>query len=388
MHDVNSERSKNALAYTAGTCAHALITSLFFLWSYGDQYFALSLFAPTLLVFLLPVIPTLTDLHAARPGTTIACLACAVAIAWWIAVSAAGFVLAVVQLHLLIPAALFALFSFRYWRAVAPMVFILMGVGTLGWRPGLELARSWFEPGSVGPGIFRLTGFAIGCAAGWLVLRWGSRLYRAKAYSDQELFIDTWWALFTLIQTALFVVKGGLVMVFSVCAFLAYWLIKRGMLKRAASAPAHTPRNLLLLRVFGHDARTERLLDDVGLRWRHLGTIQMIAGRDLAARNLDPHEFVAFLGGALAREFVKNEDDLRRRIAAMDRQPDVDGRYRVNQFFCHQNTWRAALNASRGALGRHSDGLARLRRKTLRLSLRAGAARVASGCETDRLLNR
>ena len=180
--------------------------------------------------------------------------------------------------------------------------------------------------------------------AGWFCVG-EARLYRAKAYSDQELFIDTWWALFTLIQTALFVVKGGLVMVFSVCAFLAYWLIKRGMLKRAASAPAHTPRNLLLLRVFGHDARTERLLDDVGLRWRHLGTIQMIAGRDLAARNLDPHEFVAFLGGALAREFVKNEDDLRRRMAAMDRQPDVDGRYRVNQFFCHQNTWRAALNA-------------------------------------------
>ena len=33
----------------------------------------------------------------------------------------------VVQLHLLIPAALFALFSFRYWRAVAPMVFMLHG---------------------------------------------------------------------------------------------------------------------------------------------------------------------------------------------------------------------------------------------------------------------
>jgi hypothetical protein len=38
---------------------------------------------------------------------------------------------------------------------------------------------------------------------------------------------------------------------------------------------------LLLLRVFGFERRTQRLLEELGLRWRHLGPIRLIAGTDL-----------------------------------------------------------------------------------------------------------
>jgi hypothetical protein len=41
---------------------------------------------------------------------------------------------------------------------------------------------------------------------------------------------------------------------------------------------------------------------------------------------------------------VKDGADLAARLDALDREPDPDGRYRINQFFCHQNTWKAVLD--------------------------------------------
>jgi hypothetical protein len=100
----------------------------------------------------------------------------------------------------------------------------------------------------------------------------------------------------------------------------------------------------LLVRVFGHDRRTERLLDELTLRWRSFGTVDLIAGRDLALRNIDPGEFYEFLTGKLAREFVQGEADLDQRLARRDDRQDPDGRFRVNQFFCHRNTWKPTLD--------------------------------------------
>lgn len=101
---------------------------------------------------------------------------------------------------------------------------------------------------------------------------------------------------------------------------------------------------LLLLRVFGHDRRTERLLDGITRRWRCIGPVYLIAGRDVALRTIDPQDFYSFLSGRLSRAFVKDEADLQARLGALDRDPDPDGRYRINQFFCHQNTWKGVLD--------------------------------------------
>src|SRR5262249_21930292 len=72
-------------------------------------------------------------------------------------------------------------------------------------------------------------------------------------------------------------------------------------------------------------------------------SIHLIAGTDLATAQLDPHEFLAFLGGRLSREFVVGAEDLERRVRELDLGPDPDGRYRVNEFFCHDDTWRLTV---------------------------------------------
>ena len=45
----------------------------------------------------------------------------------------------------------------------------------------------------------------------------------------------------------------------------------------------------------------------------------------------------------MSRAFVKSEADLDARIALLDRTPDPDGRYRVNDFFCHADTWQPTM---------------------------------------------
>ena len=77
----------------------------------------------------------------------------------------------------------------------------------------------------------------------------------------------------------------------------------------------------------------------------------MIAGTDLADRTLDADDIFQFLDRRLAERFVVSPADVARRIAAFDMAADIDGRYRVNECYCHDTTWQDALQA----LMRHSD---------------------------------
>jgi hypothetical protein len=49
---------------------------------------------------------------------------------------------------------------------------------------------------------------------------------------------------------------------------------------------------------------SQRLFDALDKHWRHVGSIQMIAGPDLATTTVEPHEFLDFLRGRLARRFI------------------------------------------------------------------------------------
>jgi hypothetical protein len=100
---------------------------------------------------------------------------------------------------------------------------------------------------------------------------------------------------------------------------------------------------LLLLRVFGDTARTERVFDRIGARWRWFGPVTMIAAPDVVARTVDAGDFLNFASGHLGDRFVKSEADLARRIEGLDLEPDRDGRYRVNELCCQADTWRAAV---------------------------------------------
>src|SRR4030095_13685054 len=53
----------------------------------------------------------------------------------------------------------------------------------------------------------------------------------------------------------------------------------------------------------------------------------------------------------LAQRFIVSPADVARRIEAFDETADIDGRYRVNECYCHDTTWQDALEA----LMHHSD---------------------------------
>lgn len=102
-------------------------------------------------------------------------------------------------------------------------------------------------------------------------------------------------------------------------------------------------RTLLLLRVFGYRARTEKLFDRIAARWRLLGPVTMIAAPDVVARTVDPEDFLRYLTGQLSRAFVKSREELDAGLANFDREPDPDGRYRINEYCCRDNTWQATV---------------------------------------------
>jgi hypothetical protein len=70
----------------------------------------------------------------------------------------------------------------------------------------------------------------------------------------------------------------------------------------------------------------------------------LIAGPDLVTTTVEPHEFLDFLGGGLSRQFVKDRADLAQRLEKIDTGMDPDLRYRVNEFFCHADTWQMTMH--------------------------------------------
>lgn len=107
--------------------------------------------------------------------------------------------------------------------------------------------------------------------------------------------------------------------------------------------PGGRPPGLLVLRVFRRDAEVQALYHSVVDRWRSSGTTCLIAGTDLALEMLEPDELFAFTGGRLRERFIATPDDLSKRMAALTDRADLDGRYRVNEFFCFDATWKMAL---------------------------------------------
>lgn len=113
--------------------------------------------------------------------------------------------------------------------------------------------------------------------------------------------------------------------------------------RRRAAGPR--PPSLLVLRVFQRDRAAQELFDQVIERWRLSGNTLLIAGTDLADRTLDADDIFTFLDGQLASRFIAAPRDIPARIATFALGPDADGRYRVNECYCHDSTWQATLHA-------------------------------------------
>jgi hypothetical protein len=186
-----------------------------------------------------------------------------------------------------------------------------------------------------------LVASVIGGAAAWAFVRWIARSYRSQRASDQMLAVDVLMVVFTLWAFLVLFAQIGWSAAWVLASFPGYKLVFAWYSSRRRSAL--TPRTLLLLRVFGFDRRTQRLLDDLGRRWRYIGPIRLIGGPDLADTTIEPHEFLEFLNRRLTRAFITGRDQLERRLAANPTRTDPDGLFRIDDFFCHDDTWRLTV---------------------------------------------
>jgi len=261
---------------------------------------------------------------------------------------------------------LLAVFLHPRLRAAGPLVLAFMLLAVLGAHlaaaaAATEAGMAWivntavlFDLGSVELLLYlALAAFALFGAVGWLALDWIRRRYEAKRISDQTLALDALWLVFAVLSAEMLLNQSAGWALAGLAGFFAYKLAAiAGFAVLGAGRRADEPNHrLLLLRVFGARERSERLVARAGARWRHVGSIQLIAGTDLATANLEPHEFLDFLRGRLGERYIGDADSLERRLAGMDLRPDADGRYRVNEFFCRDDTWKATL----GRLAQSSD---------------------------------
>ncbi|WP_411726972.1 hypothetical protein [Methyloglobulus sp.] len=165
--------------------------------------------------------------------------------------------------------------------------------------------------------------------------------YRHKVFSEPLYLLSGLWSIALIFQAMTLSHSAGL----SAYGILAAWLVipLSVVLMKPMLHPPYQPPTLLLLRVFRADDGIETLFDSVVERWRYTGNTLMIAGKDLALRNLDPDELFAFLSGHLQDRFISDDARLQQAVQKLDLQADPDGRYRINEFFCFDSTWKLVL---------------------------------------------
>lgn len=240
-------------------------------------------------------------------------------------------------------------------RAVAPYLLpftLLLCVASLLALEGLD--RDLAGSRTVVTPLVTLFGakgaMLVAVVAPWLVLVWPAaalgralaRGYRAKLFSDLAYLFAAYWFVIVVANAAPAVAGVGVAGFALLLPWL--WIPAALVLLPRRHVPAAASR-LLVLRVFQRDAEVERLFDQVIERWRFSGNTLLIAGTDLVSRTLDPDDLFTFLDGRLGQRFIDSEANIAKRLAEFDLAPDPDGRYRVNECYCRDTTWEAALKA-------------------------------------------
>lgn len=359
-------RQAAAVYVVAGAC-YALTMALLFLKATGSDMLPLQILLLSL-VFAWPIVLTVNVVAATNWRRRLA--TAAVYFLIFAAASAVGVAIApeltfvkVIVLWLAenLPSTVLLLaFLTRRIRAVGPLVLIFMVLTVTGSQLTISLAGSSdqmlrsivaFSSG-MGLGhksiLFGLVvlGFLLLWPVGWLTLRLVRRLYEKKKISDQTITVDAIWLLFGVVISIQLALNGLRWIVSGLVAFIVFKAVAWAgfsLLNRQRGAQRDNTK-LLLLRVFSLRKRSAMLFGALGTHWRRAGSIQLIVGRDLVIDTLEPHEFLDFVSGKLARRFIDGPQTLDLRLSEMDNSPDQDGRFRVNDFFCHNDAWRAVLS--------------------------------------------
>jgi hypothetical protein len=222
----------------------------------------------------------------------------------------------------------------------------------------LALEESFGDPrmsfAAVAIGVLELlliVAAAVWC--GWWTLMRLSARYTAKRFSDIQIALGTYWALLTAFVVASIFRNPELLMFSSVRpewivpGIVALWLLWRSLQSAALQAVVRTAGPslgaMLFLRVFKPSGRSQAFTDRFFAYWRFAAPVWMIGGPDLAGAYMEPNEFFSYLSGRLRDHFVANPDEAARRVEALDRLRDPDGRFRINEMYCTAATWQSTV---------------------------------------------
>jgi hypothetical protein len=192
-------------------------------------------------------------------------------------------------------------------------------------------------------------------AAGVLFLL--ARDYQRKRFSDIQLADVAFWVLTAVAAFgAVGTVATGvdsLHRLVALAAALMVWtvivtLVRRRWRRRVLRSTPPVAGGLLILRVFKRAAQSEVFIDRLLSLWRFAGPVDFIAGPDLAGASIEPDEFFMFMRRRLADRFVRTTAEIDSAIDRLDRARDPDGRFRVNELFCVEDTWREMVGRLMG----------------------------------------
>jgi hypothetical protein len=175
--------------------------------------------------------------------------------------------------------------------------------------------------------------------------------YRRKRFSDVQLASAAFWLLTSLAVVGMVAsalrenpIAGWVpamaalpVWAFAVVFAVSKW--RQRLIRRNPPAAG----DLLILRVFKQAARSETFIDRLLSFWRFAAPVRLIAGPDLAGASIEPDEFFAFITRRLGERFVRTPAETSAQVEGLDRRRDPDGRFRVNELFCVEDTWRTTV---------------------------------------------
>ena len=226
------------------------------------------------------------------------------------------------------------IFMARRVRAVGVLVLTATVLASLGARMGQQA------------GISELLVAVVAGALGWPLLQGIGALYQRRLISEQSLLVDSIWLLYGA-MTSMFAWEGGLLAVVPAAfvPFVVFKVVSQVGFAHLRRVPAPQPCKLLLLRVFALGDRSRQLFRSLAMPWRYTGPIRLITGPDLATETVEPNEFLDFMGRRLSKHFIDSADTLARRVRELESVTGFDRLYRVDELFCHDDTWAMALRA-------------------------------------------
>jgi hypothetical protein len=136
----------------------------------------------------------------------------------------------------------------------------------------------------------------------------------------------------------------GRAQILALFPFAIYLWTQYAMLYRQRrAAERRRAKRLLFLRVFGQPRPHRRLLDVLDDTWRRVGRIDLVVGNDVALRTLTARTIEQFLMGRASRQFLKNEVEVRQKLAQLPFCLGFDCRYPINELHCLAGTWQLVI---------------------------------------------